>query len=357
MKDILINGHETYAGHVFFRPSLDDLPGLLGKEGPVFIIYDRNAGAHAGKIASLMPAVSEMAIDVSEDSKTLSSVACICDWLLGCGADRNAVLLAVGGGILTDMAGFAAAIYKRGIKAAYVPTTLLAQVDASVGGKTGVNFYGYKNMLGVIRQPVFTYICPEVLTTLPYSHILEGVSEMVKTFIIEDNGNYRKAVGLFSGIWSSPDRENALISCSDSVVGLVYESVKVKSGIVSMDPFERGERKKLNLGHTFAHAIEWCDHSISHGRAVSAGMVCAARLSEKEGLCRPGLSARLAEDLAACGLDTDLPFPADMLRPAMVKDKKAENGKIGFVLIRDIGNVEIVPLSADTVIETLNACC
>ena len=204
---------------------------------------------------------------------------------------------------------------------------------------------------------MFTYICPEVLTTLPYSHILEGVSEMVKTFIIEDNGNYRKAVGLFSGIWSSPDRGNALISCSDSVIGLVYESVKVKSGIVSMDPFEQGERKKLNLGHTFAHAIEWCDHSISHGRAVSAGLVCAARLSEKEGLCRPGLSARLAEDLAACGLDTDLPFPADMLRPAMVKDKKAENGKIGFVLIRDIGNVEIVPLSADTVIETLNACC
>ena len=271
--------------------------------------------------------------------------------LLEKGADRNAMLLAVGGGILTDMAGFAAAIYKRGIRVSYVPTTLLAQVDASVGGKTGVNFYGYKNMLGVIRQPDFTYICREVLETLPYEHILEGAAEMIKTFIIKDNGNYRKAVGLFSGMRSG---HMDLQSGPEARVlsELVREAVAVKAEIVSEDQFESGARRKLNLGHTFAHAIEWCDHGISHGQAVSIGMVCAARLSEAEGICSKGLAVRIRSDLEACGLRTDMPFPASVLADAMDKDKKAENGKINFVLIKEIGTVQIVPLTSGSVVES-----
>ena len=353
MEDISISARGSSGGHVFFGSSPAGIREHLSGDDPVFVVYDRNARAHAAEIISAMKAESELALDVSEDSKTVSTVTDICSWLLGNGADRNAVLLAVGGGILTDMAGFAAAIYKRGIRAVYVPTTLLSQVDASVGGKTGVNYLGYKNMLGVIRQPEVTYICPEVLWTLPYARILEGVSEMIKTFIISDNGNYRRAVGLFSRICMSPDREGSLKSEADRLMALVYESVKVKAGIVSRDQFEHGERRKLNLGHTFAHAIEWCSHSISHGRAVSAGLVCAARLSEKKGICGKGLAARLSEDLAGCGLDTVMPFPIEMLEKAMRADKKAEDGKVGFVLIRDIGDVCVFPMEVGEAVKAL----
>ena len=351
METMSIGNAGEDSGRIFFGPAIEGLSSCLEGRGPVFLVYDSNVGMHADKVKACVPVVSALALDVSETAKTIRTVMDICSWLLEKGADRNAMLLAVGGGILTDMAGFAAAIYKRGIRVSYVPTTLLAQVDASVGGKTGVNFYGYKNMLGVIRQPDFTYICREVLETLPYEHILEGAAEMIKTFIIKDNGNYRKAVGLFSGMRSG---HMDLQSGPEARVlsELVRAAVAVKAEIVSEDQFESGARRKLNLGHTFAHAIEWCDHGISHGQAVSIGMVCAARLSEVEGICRKGLADRIRSDLEACGLRTDMPFPASVLADAMDKDKKAGNGKINFVLIKEIGAVQIVPLTSGSVVES-----
>ena len=352
MEDIGINCQDGSSCRVFFRPSLACLQALVSGMGPVFMVYDRNVSLHAGKISSSLSPVSELALDVSEDTKGIPAVAEICAWLLKSGADRNAVLLAVGGGILTDMAGFAAAVYKRGIRAVYVPTTLLAQVDASVGGKTGVNFQGYKNMIGVIRQPEFTYICLEVLETLPYRHVLEGAAEMIKTFIIKDEGHYRKAIGLFSEMAASGGAK-VTGRLADSLGGLVRAAVAVKAGIVAQDQFEGGERRKLNLGHTFAHAVEWCSHSISHGQAVSVGMVCAARLSEAEGLCPSGFSAVLKADLEKCGLETDLPFPLERMADAMGKDKKAENGKVFFVLIKRIGEVTVVPMEVEKAMELL----
>ena len=130
-------------------------------------------------------------------------------------------------------------------------------------------------------------------------------------------------------------------------------AVEVKAEIVFEDQFEGGVRRKLNLGHTFAHAIEWCSHSISHGQAVSMGIVLAARLSEKLSLCRPGLAQMIACDLERCGLAVVSPFPVARLHDAMLKDKKSENGKIYFVLIRDTGDTEVVPLSAEMVIKLL----
>ncbi len=344
MEDILISGTGTYTGHVIFRPSLDALPSFLDRTGPVYLVYDRNVYPHAVTIGQAVGLTAELGLDVSEEDKDISTVTRICTWLLENGADRNALLLAVGGGILTDMAGFAAAIYKRGIKTAYVPTSLLAQVDASVGGKTGVNFLGYKNMLGVIRQPEFTYICPEVLKTLPYGHLLEGAAEMVKTFVIKDDGNYSKTIDLFAGLHAARDRDLFMSGALPSLEELVCSSVSVKAEIVSGDQFETGERRKLNLGHTFAHAIEWCSHRISHGQAVSIGMVCAARLSEAAGIGSPGLAGQIARDLEKCGLPTLLPFPLDRLGVAMLKDKKAEDGRIYFVLPAGIGDVRIVPM-------------
>lgn len=354
IDDIIVTDHGNPVSHIVFRSGLDGLPVLTCGSSHVFIVYDRNVKSYADRIIRDISPVSSLGLDTSEFLKTVSTVTEICSWLLETGADRDALLLAVGGGILTDMAGFSAAIYKRGIRAAYVPTTLLAQVDASVGGKTGVNFLDYKNILGVIRQPEFTFVCPEVLLGLPYGQILEGAAEMLKTFIIKDCGNYSRAVEFFRGLHESVDRKTYLEEHLDELEFLVYASVDVKAGIVSADQFESGIRRRLNLGHTFAHAIEWKDHSISHGRAVSIGIVCAAVLSEAMGLCRPGLASRIASDLALCGLDTELPFPADSLVDAMQKDKKAEGGKINFIVINDIGATDVLQLSAGSAVKTIN---
>ncbi|MDE7127017.1 MAG: 3-dehydroquinate synthase, partial [Bacteroidales bacterium] len=142
------------------------------------------------------------AVEATEQAKNMETVLGICSWLMDCDAGRDALVLAIGGGITTDMAGFAASVYKRGVRFAYVPTTLLAQVDASVGGKTGVNFKQYKNMLGVIRQPEFTYVDIRLLGSLPYRDFLSGAAEMLKTFIIEDNGNYEASVGMLKELHS-----------------------------------------------------------------------------------------------------------------------------------------------------------
>lgn len=318
-------------------PESAGVAGLLEDYRKVWLVYDRNASAHAAKVRAALEKSGKLAaacpLNVSEENKTIGTVLSLEDWLLATGADRDALLLAVGGGITTDMAGFAASVYKRGIRFAFVPTTLLAQVDAAIGGKTGVNFHSLKNMLGVIRQPDFTYICPDVLETLPARDFRSGAAEMLKTFIIEDGGNYEKAVRVLSEIAAGA----SIASRRDELQRLISAAAAVKAGVVSRDQFESGERRKLNLGHTFAHAIEWkareAGSDITHGEAVAIGIIQAAALTDK------ALAARLCEDFSKAGLPTELPFPLDSLADAMLKDKKAEDGKVHFVLIRSIGDV------------------
>jgi 3-dehydroquinate synthetase len=245
------------------------------------------------------------------------------------------------------MAGFAASVYKRGIRFAFVPTTLLAQVDAAIGGKTGVNFHSLKNMLGVIRQPDFTYICPDVLETLPARDFRSGAAEMIKTFIIEDGGNYEKAVRVLGDIAAGA----RIASRSPELQQLISAAAAVKAGVVSRDQFESGERRKLNLGHTFAHAIEWkareTGSDITHGEAVAIGIIQAARLTDKS------LADKLRSDFANAGLPTELPFTLESLAEAMLKDKKAERGKVHFVLIRTIGDVYTEDLTVADAISRL----
>ena len=338
----------------------------------------------------------------------MDTVLGICRWLLECGADRDAVVYAVGGGVTTDMAGFAASIYKRGVRYVNYPTTLLCQVDAGIGGKTGVNLDGYKNILGVINFPLETRILPQALETLPERELRSGAAEMLKTFIIKDGGNYRKAVEALSR-----DKVD-----TDELAPLIEAAAQVKREIVAQDPTEKGLRRVLNLGHTFAHAIEWYQHGharpaaaaasaaetaaaaaaaadgrtsartghenpaatrtvaaetvaasaaetvaasattsaaetaaasagsapYSHGEAVAIGIIQAARISEKLGIAAQGLAERLAEDFRACRLPVELPCRAQLLEQAIWKDKKAEHGIIHFVLIEDIGTVIIKDL-------------
>lgn len=365
---------------IYSGQKITDVAGYLKGYPAVFVVADRQVTSSAEqvvkaheeqKLEGALPHPSNLLLlDVSEENKSMSTVLEICKWLMDKDAGRNALLLAIGGGITTDMAGFAASIYMRGIRFAYVPTTFLSQVDAAIGGKTGVNFENYKNILGVIRQPEFTYICPEVLGTLPYRDFLSGAAELLKTFIIDNAGNnYEKAVEVLSEIHESIDRKQAIALHLAEIEELAAAAARIKAGIVERDEFECGERRKLNLGHTFAHAIESVSMSrhtgISHGEAVAMGMIMAAKASERyynpapENSLRPeniagqkdtegeSLRARFVRDFSRCGLPTECPFPPESLSGAMKKDKKAENGIVHFVLIRAIGDVRIVDLPVE----------
>ena len=290
-----------------------DAVACLAHEPEVFVVYDRNVAWIAGEMP--WPA---LAIETSETRKTMDTVLDICRWLMDAGASRNALVLAIGGGITTDIAGFAAGIYKRGIRYANLPTTLLSQVDAAIGGKTGVNLDGYKNMLGVFRMPEVTFLCADVLRTLPRREFLSGLAELLKTFLLADADAYADAL---SGVNQD----------------LITKAARIKADIVERDPYEKGERAKLNLGHTFGHAIEHearlRGDDITHGEAVAMGILLAARLGESLGISEKGLAARLKADFQAAGLPTDCPYPLETLKEAMGKDKKAlGGGMVKFVL-------------------------
>ncbi len=346
---------------VYTGNKLTDIVRYLEDYKEIFIVSDRNVASFAYSVESELEGVKGvLEIEATEQNKNISTVLEICSWLMSNNADRKAMLLAIGGGITTDMAGFAASIYKRGIRFAYVPTTLLSQVDAAVGGKTGVNFDNYKNMLGVIRQPAFTYICAEVLGSLSRKDFLSGEAELLKTFIIDNSdGNYEPAVRLFSSIYHSEDFSGAVQANMSELTALIGAAAKIKAGVVERDEFEHGERRKLNLGHTFAHAIEWESRSslsenISHGEAVAIGMVLAAKLSEsyyKD--AQQGLADKLTADFASCGLPVTCPFTMDSMAGAMAKDKKAEAGKVNFVLIHSVSDVRIEKMSVQDAIKLI----
>ena len=343
-KEIVITINGIAAGRVVGGSRIGEIAPLLAGEPEVFVVYDENVSWVAAEVIAAVPGVrGSIAIEATEEEKSMETVLLITRSLLEAGASRKALVVAVGGGITTDLAGFAASIYKRGVRYANGPTTLLAQVDAAIGGKTGVNFDAYKNMLGVIVQPVFTFVCAEALRTLPRRDFLSGAAEMLKTFIIEnEDDHYARAIQ-----WLSADGADGQ--------ELILAAAAVKAGVVSRDPYEAGERRKLNLGHTFAHAIEHetrvREEDITHGEAVAMGMILAARLSDALGVSA-GLAARLTADFAAVGLPTTCPYPLDILAGAMDKDKKAEGSLVHFVLPERIGSVVIRDL---TVAEALNA--
>lgn len=334
---------------------MKELAAELRKYKQVYVVCDRNVIGFARRIRH----DNLLAITADEAHKTIDTVMDICRWLCDNGADRDALVLAVGGGVTTDMAGFAASIYKRGIRYANIPTTLLSMVDAGIGGKTGVNLDGYKNLLGVIRQPEFTAIFPEVLETLPERELRSGLAEMLKTFIIKNPRNaYETAVRLFS----AASFASLGMTEKEKLAELIQLAAGIKQDIVEKDEFESGLRRKLNLGHTWAHAIEWWqkgsfagarnDTTFTHGEAVAIGMVQAAKYTERHGLAEePGLADRITKDLKACGLPTALPCPAEELLPAILKDKKTYGSKIKLVLPLRIGKVAVKTVPSESIAE------
>ena len=322
--------------------SLSEALARLQAEPELFVVYDANVAWVASQLTEALPVRASMALETSEEGKTLETVQALERWLLQEDASRGALLLAVGGGITTDLVGFAAAIYKRGIRYANVPTTLLAQVDAAIGGKTGVNLDGYKNMLGAFRMPEFTVLEAAFLRTLPAREFRCGLAELLKTFLIGDGPAY---AALVSSLKSTQIEDD------------IRRAAAIKARIVAEDPEEHGVRAKLNLGHTFGHAIEHEARlhgaDITHGEAVAMGIVLAAELSERLGVAQKGMSAQLKADFSRLSLPVASPYPVEDLVEALRKDKKAvAGGKVKFVLLRAPGDVVLQELPYDCYLHT-----
>ncbi len=254
-----------------------------------------------------------------EKYKTLATVAGFYGELVRAGLDRGGVIIALGGGVVGDSAGFAAATYLRGVRLIQVPTSLLAMVDSSVGGKVGVDLPEGKNLVGAFKQPDAVVIDPDVLTTLPVKEWRCGMAEALKHGLLADHGLL------------NPDLHNP-----DKAAELVRRAVQVKVDVVQRDPFEAGERAHLNLGHTFAHAIEQVSgYAWSHGEAVAVGLLAAARLSHRLGLCAEDVPTLVEDILTETGLPTHMGnLSSDALWAAMHTDKKWASGLSRFVLLR-----------------------
>jgi 3-dehydroquinate synthase len=298
----------------------------------VIIITDNNVYDYYHEV---FPDGNIIRIDTGEGIKNIDTVNYIIDELVKIEADRGVFILGIGGGIVCDIAGFVASIYMRGVSFGFISTTLLSQVDASVGGKNGINFKGYKNIVGVFNQPAFVICDPEMLKTLPEDELLNGCAEIIKHGAIADKKLFEYLERNYEGIFSL-DRE--------TLEKIVYDSIVIKSGVVNRDEKEKGERRKLNFGHTIGHAVEKVTGA-SHGKAVSLGMVAAAGLSESRGLLSSGEKQRIIQLLKNMKLPVEMHADKEKVLDAMKRDKKREGENIHFVLLDGIGKAVIKEIS------------
>ncbi len=301
---------------------------------------------------AFMAGVSHAAIvlEPGEATKSYANLATVCDGLLAAGIERSDLVIALGGGVIGDLTGFAAAVLRRGVRFVQIPTSLLAQVDSSVGGKTGINSPHGKNLVGAFHQPEHVLIDLSLLQTLPMRERRAGYAEIAKYGLLGDAGFYN---------WLDQNVESVIDCAQGAVDYAVRVSCETKARIVAEDETETGVRALLNLGHTFGHALEAStgySDTLLHGEAVSIGMVQAFRFSAMQGLCAEGTADRVAKHLARANLPTHvsqikttLPAPAEMVE-IMRQDKKASAGKLTFILTRNIGDAFIAKDVADNAV-------
>ena len=321
-----------YRSQVLAGENWENTGALLPDKGVVIITDDNVFNLYGEKF----PRFTIFSITPGEDSKRLAVIEGLAEKMLNAGIDRSGFVLAIGGGVVCDIAGFLASIYMRGIRCGYVSTTLLSQVDASTGGKNGVNLEVAKNMLGTITQPEFVVCDPSFLITLPYREYLSGLAELIKTAIIGDEDLFEL---IEKNVESIKSRDKELLA------GLVARSVKFKAKIVSEDERETGIRKILNFGHTFGHAIEMYS-SVSHGFAVAAGMELSAWFSFSRGLISQAERDRIIDILKRFELLEGHSLPNDQVDRFILRDKKKTGSDIHFVFTRGIGNAftEKIPI-------------
>ncbi|HNV81740.1 MAG TPA: 3-dehydroquinate synthase [Tenuifilaceae bacterium] len=320
---------------VIIGDTFQNLANLLPHED-VFVITDGNVYPLLGQLKSKYPTHT---ITPGESSKSLGVAQNIYEWLLEKGAHRRSFILGFGGGVVCDIAGFVASTYMRGIHFGFVATSLLAQVDASVGGKNGLNLDGYKNIIGTFKQPEFVICDVLMLKTLPNEELANGFAEIVKHTLIAD----AKMFGFIE------ENVEGLLNRNGQIIEkLVEHSVRVKARIVQADEFEKGERKKLNLGHTWGHAVEKLS-GLPHGQSVSIGLEFAARLSLEKGLLDAHDYQRLINLLQELRLPTVTTLNPLQLFDALTRDKKKIADSVDFILMKGIGEVVIERLTLTTI--------
>ena len=304
------------------------LPALLPKKR-VVVVSDTNIDRH---YHSLIEPYDHVLIGLGESSKTLKTLDAIYHRFIELGVDRSCFVLAIGGGIVTDVAGFAASTFMRGLDFGFISTSLLGQVDASVGGKNGVNVDGYKNMVGTFTQPKFVICDVDLLRTLSPREFRTGLAEMIKAGVIADKE-------LFSALEEVDF--STLHSDVELLMDLVYRAIKVKADIVGRDERESGERRLLNLGHTMAHAIEKSSSKMNHGEAVACGIALVAEAAASKGLLAVEDKERICNLLSRAGFVLEPPVDMAKLLKAVKKDKKAEGDDIYVVFPHAIAHCEV----------------
>lgn len=323
---------------IFSNNVSDTLRSAIADISPngIFVLYPAALqGVLLPHIAEALPdEAKRLPVIDDEEHKTPEQARLLWEQLMHHGATRKSLIINVGGGVTTDLGGYVAACYMRGIRYINIPTTLLAMVDASTGGKTAVNLNGVKNIVGAFHHPVLTIVSPRFLDTLPFNQILSGYAEMIKHGLLKDEHTLNQLLNL-----SLPE------ITTEQWIELIRESVAVKTAIVAQDPTEQGLRKILNLGHTLGHAVESVSHTaevpdLTHGQAVAVGLVCALVLSYD----KLGLSAEILHRVARFVKENYPPFPLDCsmyedLLSHISHDKKnPAPDNISFTLLRGVGN-------------------
>jgi len=345
--------------------------GLLARTGDIAVAaapahrYAIVTDAHVGPLYAaavqrvLRPGASEVfTIAAGEHAKTRETWQFITDQLLARGFGRDTTVLALGGGVVGDLAGFVAATFMRGVPVVQIPTTLLAMIDASIGGKTGVDTPAGKNLVGAFHAPRAVVCDPQVLATLDVPQLRSGLAEALKHGAIADRAYFLALAERSAAVVDpdSPSRDNAFIT------GVIHRSVQIKARVTREDPREQGVRKTLNFGHTVGHAIELLSgFSLRHGEAVAIGMVLEARAGERAGITEPGTSDTLAAALERAGLPVVRPAgpTPDAVIATMRGDKKARGGALAYAIPIRIGEMAgattgfAVPLDDRLMLEVL----
>ncbi len=354
MKTINAGTYIVYIGN----DASQELDKYLSNYSNIYILVDENSKRYclqALRKAIIAPSIfSIIQVKSGEKNKTLSTCEKIWKTLSKDNADRNTLIINLGGGVITDLGAFAAATYKRGVDFINIPTTLLSQVDASVGGKTGIDFLNFKNQIGTFTFPKAVFVMPNFLKTLPQRELLSGFSEIIKHGLISDKKYWELILSnKASDLFSKKNVQAALLE------DIITKSISIKNKIVLEDPREKNIRKALNFGHTIGHAVESTSlktkKKLLHGEAIAIGMICESYLSRK--CC--GLSTEELESISAYIKTTFKPNPITTnlksLLNFMKQDKKNINAEINFTLISKIGKANINnTCSADLIEESIN---